>query len=418
MEIGTMISLGSMAISGAKAPYDVVSDIRKSRGQKPIVQQLERMNTTVEKLSDHIYYAPNMQAVRDTEVRVQRVVEDLRDVRRALEDVQRVVNSDILSSAMIWTPDKMKRAVTANPWQVLIDPRPASMTSQHSNPDMVPIHFRHDGISYIGWQLRGTMPLLFNCEYDSFGIEWGVTAGGISAPRPISFDWVTIPAGEFTMGSDDSDSMASRNEKPQHQVYLDEYRIARTPVTNAQYQAFVESIGHRSPWHWNNGQIPSGKRDHPVVYVSWQDAVAFCTWAGVRLPTEAEWEKAARGTDGRIWPWGNQKPTVSHCNFGGNVGDTTPVGRYPAGASPYGLLDVAGNVWEWTSSLYREYPYRGGDGREDPNVSGNRVLRGGSFHYHVASSCAARPGTTSIQATISTTFGFRAASHGFPSGFS
>ena len=197
---------------------------------------------------------------------------------------------------------------------------------------------------------------------------------------PIDFDWVTIPTGEFTMGSDKSkDSMARDNETPQHRLTLPEYRIARVPVTNAQYQHFVTATGHTAPQHWTNSKNPQGKEEHPVVNVTWHDAQALCEWAKVRLPSEAEWEKAARGTDGRIWPWGDDSPTERHCNFNMNIGDTTPVGNYPDGAGPYDVLDMAGNVWEWTSSLFKPYRYDANDGREDPQASGIRTLRGGSW---------------------------------------
>lgn len=189
---------------------------------------------------------------------------------------------------------------------------------------------------------------------------------------PIDFDWVEIPAGEFVMGSNDYD-----DEKPPHTLYLPTYYIARTPLTNAQYQHYVRATGQPAPSHWEDGQIPKGKENHPVVYISWHDALAFCHWANVRLPTEAEWEKAARGTDGRIYPWGDSKPDKSRANFYREVGDTTPVGAYPKGASPYGVLDMAGNVWEWTSSLNMGYPYAADDGREDLNAEGRRVVRGG-----------------------------------------
>jgi len=205
-------------------------------------------------------------------------------------------------------------------------------------------------------------------------------------PPPITFDWVDIPAGPFLMGSDKTkDPDAWNDELPQQTVTLPAYRMARTPVTNAQYQVFVQATGHRAPQHWKEGRIPEGKEEHPVVYVNWQDAVAFCTWASevtgetIRLPNEAEWEKAARGTDGRRYPWGDAKPTKEHCNFAVNVGDTTPVGSYPKGASPFGVLDAAGNVWEWTSSLYKGYPYSAADGREDSYSESSRTVRGGSF---------------------------------------
>ncbi len=207
-----------------------------------------------------------------------------------------------------------------------------------------------------------------------------------TAPRkvpqvmPIDFDWVTIPAGAFLMGSDrTTDFMMEDDETPQHTVCLPEYRIARVPVTNAQYECFVNSAGRQVPNHWKNGQVPWGKGEHPVVNVTWHETQAFCAWAGVRLPTEAEWEKAARGPDGRIWPWGNDPPTVEHCNFDRNKGDTTPVGSYPSGKSPYGLLDMAGNTWEWISSLCKPYPYDPDDGRENSKLPDPRSSRGGSW---------------------------------------
>jgi len=191
---------------------------------------------------------------------------------------------------------------------------------------------------------------------------------------------VRVPAGEFLMGSDKGkDPDADDDEQPQHRLRLGEYWIGKYPVTNAQYKAFVDATGYAPPEHWEGGQIPAGKENHPVVHVSWYEAVAFCEWAGLRLPTEAEWEKAARGTDGRTYPWGNQAPDKQRCNFNRNIGDTTRVGQYPAGTSPYGCLDMAGNVWEWTSSMNRSYPYRADDGRENLEVARDRIVRGGSW---------------------------------------
>ena len=197
---------------------------------------------------------------------------------------------------------------------------------------------------------------------------------------PAAFDWVAIPSGDFLMGSDAQvDAMADADESPQHRVYLPGYSISRFAVTNEQYARFVQAKAYQPPSHWQEGKVPRGKDEHPVVNVSWQDAQAFCRWAGVRLPNEAEWEKAARGTDGRLWPWGNQPPTGKLCNYNNICGDTTPIGAYKEGASPFGLLDMSGNVWEWTSSLYRKYPYDPNDGRERPTTQSARVLRGGSF---------------------------------------
>jgi formylglycine-generating enzyme required for sulfatase activity len=199
------------------------------------------------------------------------------------------------------------------------------------------------------------------------------------------FDWVTIPADAFVRGSDKSkDKQAYDDETPQRRIYLSEYQIARVPVTNTQYKVFVDATGHRKPAHWEGGQIPKGKTDHPVVYVTWQDAMAFCTWAGVRLPTEAEWEKAARGTDGRIYPWGNQPPDAKRCNFGGKVGDTTPVGIYPDGASPYGVMDMAGNVWDWVNDWYEAgyYSVSPGSNPQGPTTGSSRILRGGAWYHY------------------------------------
>jgi formylglycine-generating enzyme required for sulfatase activity len=208
-------------------------------------------------------------------------------------------------------------------------------------------------------------------------------------------EMILIPAGEFLMGSNPSvDKDARDDEQPQHTLYLPDYYLAKAPVTQAQYAAFVQVTGHRvpnvdadwaKPYNWSGSTPPRGKEEHPVVSVSWHDAVAYCNWLAevtgkpYRLPSEAEWEKGARGSDGRIYPWGNQWD-AKRCNtFEGGKGDTTPVRAYPHGASPYGLLDMAGNVWEWTRSVFESYPYVPEDGREDPERGGPRVVRGGSW---------------------------------------
>ena len=200
-------------------------------------------------------------------------------------------------------------------------------------------------------------------------------------------EFVEVPAGKFIMGTRQQDE-SDDDEEPQHTVDIPyDYFMARFPITNAQYAEYVNArriIHPVSGWE--------KKRDHPVVKVSWNDAMAYCQWlndlrrnelpSGVvlRLPTEAEWEKAARGTHGLIYPWGNTFDK-NKCNVDeGGKNDTTSVGAYsPHGDSPYGAADMAGNVWEWTHSLYENYPYEAADGREDENDSGIRVQRGGSF---------------------------------------
>lgn len=191
---------------------------------------------------------------------------------------------------------------------------------------------------------------------------------------PIAFEWVEIAAGEFNMGSDSSqDILAQATEEPQHRESVATFWMARVPVTVAQYAAFVEATGYSLPRPLDL----SNKAAHPITEVSWHDAQAFCRWAGVRLPTEAEWEKAARGIDGRIYPWGNNGPDEHVCNFNMNVGDTTAVGSYPSGASPYGVLDMSGNVWEWTQTKWRDnYTTPADNSAQGEN---SRVLRGGSW---------------------------------------
>ena len=201
----------------------------------------------------------------------------------------------------------------------------------------------------------------------------------------VEMVFVHVPAGEFLMGTGTFGGLFN-DEGPQHKVHLDEYWIGKAPVTNFQYRAFITTSGKLAPKYWKDGKIPEGKGQHPVTYVSWDDARAFCQWASLKtgqtiyLPSEAEWEKAAHGQHGRKYPWGDQKPDKGLCNSNNNVGDTSPVGSYsPAGDSPYGCQDMSGNVWEWTSSLYQKYPYRADDGREVEAGRKTRVLRGGSW---------------------------------------
>jgi formylglycine-generating enzyme required for sulfatase activity len=209
----------------------------------------------------------------------------------------------------------------------------------------------------------------------------------IRSPQPIEPDMVLIAGGEFWMGSDaQQDQIAYEAEQPQQRVHLPDYHIARTPTTNAQYAAFVKASGHLAPSYWEEGNMPEGKEDYPVAYVSWYDAVAYCKWLSQKrsrmycLPSEAEWEKAARGIDGEIYPWGDVWDPARCNSKESDPDEPTLVQAYPDGGSPYGLLDMAGNVWEWTNSLTMPYPYDATDGREDPQAFGKRVLRGGAYY--------------------------------------
>ncbi|MGE3062130.1 MAG: formylglycine-generating enzyme family protein [bacterium] len=194
---------------------------------------------------------------------------------------------------------------------------------------------------------------------------------------------IYIPAGEFTMGSWDYD-----DEKPVHKVYLDGYYIMKYEVTNKQYKKFCDETGRSYPPEPRFDGMSSyftSYPDYPVVNVSWNDAKAYCDWADLRLPTEAEWEKAARGTDGREYPWGNENPGTNRCNYEGTEDGykyTSPVGSYENGRSPYGCYDMSGNVWEWCNDRYGESYYRTSKYKnpKGPNSGSERVLRGGSWY--------------------------------------
>jgi len=215
---------------------------------------------------------------------------------------------------------------------------------------------------------------------------------------------IYVPAGEFLMGSTDAATKAGDDEKPQHSVYLHAFWIDRTEVTNRQYAQFLNALGGHMDTcgghqclEMKEGEdadsnilqrddryeVEPGFEDHPVVEVAWYGAQAYCQWAGARLPTEAEWEKAARGVDGRMYPWGNNAPDCSKGQYGDCSGETVPVGSRLAGASPYGALDMAGNVWEWVSDWYGP-TYYGSSPARNPlgSTSGEeRVFRGGSWGY-------------------------------------
>jgi len=180
-----------------------------------------------------------------------------------------------------------------------------------------------------------------------------------SGPPPQGMVYVLY--GEFVMGTNEGTEF----EKPKRKITLTHYYIDQYEVTNAEYKKFVDATEHKPPKHWIDSNYPSGKANYPVVNVTWYDAEEYAKWVGKRLPSEEEWEKAARGTDGRIYPWGNEwDETKANTRVGFVTRSSQPVGKYPQGKSPCGAYDLAGNVWEWTAGKFDEK---------------YRVIRGGSF---------------------------------------
>lgn len=253
----------------------------------------------------------------------------------------------------------------------------------------------------------------------------------------VPADMVQVPAGFFWMGLSDEvrDSVVAaclkeraegedcaswfKASSPRHQVRLDAFWIDRHQVTNADFERFVQSTGHVTDgetqnkgavrrqqdgtWNWFivDGAVwrsPQGpgstvEPDHPVLQVSWNDAQAYCHWTGKQLPTEAQWEKAARGTDERLYAWGSNWDDARHSNSDKRIGATTAVGQYPDGASPYGALDMTGNVWEWAQDWYAPDYYARSEERNPsgPQEGTTRLLRGGSWHHsHIISLAAFR----------------------------
>jgi formylglycine-generating enzyme required for sulfatase activity len=224
------------------------------------------------------------------------------------------------------------------------------------------------------------------------GFTLGVYAGSEALLPPVC----AMPAGEFLMGRDPLRDLPDRKGvEPQHAVRVDAFAIGQYPVTVAEYHCFVDAGGAPPATHgWSaDWETQLRRPEHPVVRVTWDQAIAYARWlAGLtgdpwRLPTEAEWEKAARWDDptrqARVYPWGDTYDRFRANTSNHGPGTTTPVGRYPRGASPYGALDMAGNVYEWCSSYYLPYPYHAQDGRESPQAGPPqayyRVRRGGAW---------------------------------------
>jgi len=391
--IETFISLLGSA-NTVHDSYNKISGIFRPKDNSHI-EYLDRIATGIERLSDNILYAPNMEAVQDITQNRQRKIDDLRKVKESLEPLQKAVGSEILSSAIILTPDKMQIAMQKSPWEVLDDICPVNLSKPRNNPDMIPIVFEHSSIQYVGWLKRGLLPMVFDCEYDELLVPETQIQTPSNKIKPVHIyhdrlkdgsagpEMVLIPAGSFLMG--DITGNGSDDEQPVHEVSVESFAMGRYPVTFAEYDYFCEQTNRWFKKRKKPDDQGWGRDNRPVINVSWHDAVAYTEWLTqqtkqiYRLPTEAEWEYAARaGTETDYW-WGNDIDETK-ANYGFNLGHTSPVGNYEA--NQFCLYDTSGNVWEWTCSKYEsEY-----NGKETECISKKtseyRVLRGGSWLYY------------------------------------
>lgn len=241
-----------------------------------------------------------------------------------------------------------------------------------------------------------------------------VIVGLANCPVPVKL--IKVPAGKVCLGTSDIQVMLLeaepdwpredrfgnffRDEQPQHTISINAFAIGQTPVTNAQYLEFVIATGADFPRTWPGLTFPEGQGDYPVTSVSWRLARAYCKWLSelsghtIRLPTEAEWERAARGDDDRTYPWGSDFHSYRINTAEAFSRATTPVFLHsPASDSPFGVVGMSGNVWQWTSSIFSPYPYDASDGREDLDAPGPRVVRGGAWLYsRRLARCSAREG--------------------------
>ncbi|HYL81661.1 MAG TPA: formylglycine-generating enzyme family protein, partial [Candidatus Acidoferrum sp.] len=235
-------------------------------------------------------------------------------------------------------------------------------------------------------------------------------------PRPEDLTpMAAIPAGEFVMGSTPRDG--NPDETPQRKVILDAFQIDKYETTVGRYAKFLQATGQDPPEYWNLAN-PATDGDLPVVGVDWDQAQAYCQWAGKRLPTEAEWEKAARGTDGRKHPWGNEGPTPQLANYGkgGSFGyskSLDKVGNYESGKSPYGVYDMIGNVWEWVADWYDKGYYQNAPEKspKGPEKGEFKVIRGGSW-AKVPLVVRAAGRNRAAPSSQTTSIGFRCAKEG------
>jgi serine/threonine-protein kinase len=336
---------------------------------------------------------------------------DIASVKERQPSVSAAVNAAVMKALAVRPEDRyqtvadFRRALMPAPPQ----PRPQPQPQPQPRPRPQPLPTQPFKVPSWVWAIVAVVVFGSGVAWQNFQRAQGrspIIEPPIIGPvetRINSKDGATmikIPAGEFLMGSNDGDD----DEKPPHKVTLDGYWIYKYEVTVAQYRKFCNATGRQMPdapsWGW--------KDNHPIVNVSWDDAEAYAQWAGVRLPTEAEWEKAARGTDGRKYPWGNEWDASKCNNYETGPNQTTPVGSYPQGVSPFGVHDMAGNVWEWCADWYDGNYYRSAPSKNPtgPSSGNYRALRGGSWLY-VDNDCRAAVRNDNAPAVRNSNDGFR-----------
>ncbi len=267
------------------------------------------------------------------------------------------------------------------------------------------------GLVFVVSGCSGTVPASVMPQIPKSDVTVSV-ASGAEMSTLTNVPMALIPAGEFPMGTMKGSAHAKISEGPQRMVYLDAYSMDVYEVNTKDYAKFIEATQLHAPKAWDQVN-PDKHGDRPVVGVTWDDAVAYCTWVGKRLPTEAEWEKAARGTDGRQYPWGNEAPTSDRATLTKKwegYDTPTPVGSLEAGKSPYGLYDMAGNAMEWVSDWYdpKYYDTAGPDNPKGPTTGKTGIVRGGGWGFLPADARSARR-INPPHETRCTNIGFRCA---------
>lgn len=414
--LGTVLSVMG-GINTVIDLYKNVGVVVNGEGTDRLLDEMHKLREEVVQIKENIYFAPNLRGVSAT-THPSRVLSDLRAACQALEPVQHAIGGKIVASRLIDTPYKMEVALKENPWNVLRDIRPFEFATQHTDPSMAPIMFVHSGIRYIGWQMRGLLPVMFNCELHDLPDGRGhqipqrkldrvaSSKANSSLPTPrrqqhlplpgtgkhewfkdieIGPELVVIPSGTFTMGSYDD----PRWGKPYVVTIKKPFAIGRFEITFAEWDACVADGGSKHVPHdqWMvRGKNPAR---NPVINVSWNDAQEYVTWltyktgAAYRLPSEAEWEYCCRAGTTTTYAFGN-RISKKLANFGSD--GPMEVGMFPA--NDFGLFDMHGNVDElvedsWDSNYYAFSGQKPTDGSAWTwGGSANRVMRGGSWYCY------------------------------------